>query len=152
MKFYFEQFSWDDMVKDVVEQHQQAQVKHRIILEGKTNTLVTGDRNRLEQVLNNLLSNAIKYSPDAEDVTVRSEIADGEVKLSVVDSGIGIPKDKMEHVFERFYRVEDSGMSFSGLGLGLYISAEIIKRHDGAIGVESNKDKGSVFWITLPIE
>ena len=151
MQFYFEQFSLDDMVKDVIEQHQHAQQKHKIFLEGSTHKLISGDRNRLEQVLNNLLSNAVKYSPDADEVIVSTEVGSDYVKVSVIDHGIGIPEDKMEHVFERFYRVEESGMSFSGLGLGLYISSEIIKRHGGDIGVERNTGQGSIFWFTLPV-
>jgi len=152
MKFYFETFSLNDMLNDVIEQHQQSQKQHRILLWNNEDIQLSGDRNRLEQVLNNLISNAIKYSPDADQVVVSSEVFPDHVKINVIDSGIGIPENKMPHVFERFFRVEESSMSFSGLGLGLYISAEIIKRHGGEIGVEKNDSQGTVFWFTLPVE
>jgi signal transduction histidine kinase len=152
MKFYFEDFNLNDMLSDVIEQYQQSQHKHQIIKEGNADIKFYGDRNRLEQVLNNLVSNAIKYSPDAEKIIVKTKAYKDHVKVTVTDMGIGIPDEKMPHVFERFFRVEESGMSFSGLGLGLYISAEIIKRHNGKIGVEKNGNQGSIFWFTLPYQ
>jgi len=72
-------------------------------------------------------------------------------RVSVTDKGPGIPPDKVPHLFERYYRVDSVGMQFSGLGLGLYISSEIIKRHGGHIGVESEPGKGSTFWFTVPV-
>lgn len=151
MKFYFEDFSLDEMLGDVIEQHQQSQTGHQIILEGKTDIVLNADNNRIEQVVNNLLSNAIKYSPGADKVIVKVERKSNMMRLSVTDFGIGIPEDQVSHVFDRFYRVEESGRNFQGLGLGLYISAEIIHRHNGKIGVERNKDGGSTFWFSLPI-
>ena len=151
MKFYFEDFPLDEMLSDVIEQHQQSQSGHQIILEGKTGIILNADNNRIEQVVNNFLSNAIKYSPGADKIIVKVERKRNTMRLSVKDFGIGIPEDQISHVFDRFYRVEESVRNFQGLGLGLYISAEIIRRHNGKIGVERNEGEGSTFWFTLPL-
>lgn len=150
MKFYFETFKLADMLTDVIEQYQQSE-HHQIISQNIPGIEISGDRNRLEQVLSNFISNAIKYLPDADKVIVHATIVADELKITVADFGIGIPPAKMPHVFERFFRVEESSMSFSGLGLGLYISAEIVKRHGGKIGLEKNTPKGTIFWFTLPL-
>jgi two-component system CheB/CheR fusion protein len=130
----------------------QSTNKHQFILKGDANVDIFADRNRLEQVINNFLSNAIKYSPEADKVILTASTNnDGIFKLTVQDFGIGIPKDKVDYVFDRFFRVQESSQKFSGLGLGLYISQEIIKRHGGRIGVVSEEGKGSTFWFTIPV-
>jgi signal transduction histidine kinase len=75
-----------------------------------------------------------------------------EIYLSVKDFGIGVPAEMQEHIFDKFYRVEESSNRFQGLGIGLYICAEIIKRHNGRFGVISIQDEGSEFYFTLPFE
>jgi two-component system CheB/CheR fusion protein len=150
MKFYFESFSLNDMLADVIEQHEQSQSTHQITLMADDEILIHADRNRLEQVVNNLLSNAIKYSPQSNRVMVITEKTEGRIRVCVRDFGIGIPPDKVDQIFDRFYRVEESSQNFAGLGLGLFISSEIIKRHHGEIGVYRNEDVGSTFWFTLP--
>ncbi len=124
--------------------------KHQLIIEGETNIGVYADRNRIEQVLINLVSNAIKYSPGAGKVVVKVSESGHAVKVAITDFGIGIPKDKLPFLFDRFYRVDDSSQRYSGLGLGLYISAEIVRRHGGQIDIESTPGKGSTFWFTIP--
>ena len=98
-----------------------------------------------------MVNNAIKYSPLADRVEIKVEHDADNAKISVRDFGIGISPEKLPHLFDRYYRVDSSGVQFSGLGLGLYISAEIIKRHGGEIGVSSTVDEGSTFWFTLPM-
>lgn len=151
MKFYPEAFVLQGMLDDVIEQHQRSQSSHKILLRGNSAIPLVADRSRLEQVMNNLISNAIKYSPDADTVYVEVEAKPDSIKISVRDEGIGIPSDMHPMVFERFFRVDDSGRNFSGLGLGLYISKEIVTRHNGHIGVEHNDDRGSLFWFSLPL-
>ena len=133
-------------------------IEHCLIDNGKYNISITGDetitvcadRNRIEQVLCNLLINAIKYSPAHHNVVVAFEKPEaGQAKVTVTDYGIGIPEDKIDEVFDRFFRVENTSQTFSGIGLGLYISSEIIEKHKGQIGVISAVGKGSSFWFTI---
>jgi len=151
MQFYMEDFSFAELLNDIVEQNRQTQSHHKISLESEGDFTVNADRSRLEQVINNFLSNAIKYSPDSDQVTLSIKAQNGTLRFSVKDSGIGIPDEKLPYVFDRFYRVQSSTKHFSGLGLGLYISAEIIKRHGGEIGVEQNDGDGSTFWFSIPV-
>jgi signal transduction histidine kinase len=112
---------------------------------------MTGDRDRLEQVLNNLLSNAIRYSPKGGPIGVELALADGFVTLAVSDRGVGIPKDKQALIFERFGRAH--GSRYGGLGLGLTISSGIVHQHGGHIEVESSgvDGEGSTFRVRLPL-
>jgi signal transduction histidine kinase len=112
---------------------------------------VRGDRDRLEQVLGNLLENAVKYSPDGSDISVSVETNDEDVITSVSDRGIGIPADELGQVFERFHRGRQvSSTNYGGLGLGLYISKQIVERHGGSIWVESKEGQGTTFYFSLP--
>jgi len=110
---------------------------------------VRGNMERLEQVVMNLINNAVKYSPDRKEIVLRTAIKDGKVRISVTDYGIGLSEGQQELIFERFYRVADSTYMASGLGMGLYISMEIIKSHLGTMGVESKLDEGSTFYFML---
>lgn len=114
--------------------------------------LIHADAMRIEQVLINFLSNAIKYSPDAEKVIVKTAVKDDSIFIAVQDFGIGIPPEKQKHIFSKFYRVEESSLKFQGLGIGLYICAEIINQHNGSFGVESKVGEGSTIYFTLPIK
>src|SRR5262249_50251053 len=104
------------------------------------------------QVLINLLNNAIKYSPQADRVLVRVAKDQNKVFVSVQDFGIGIAKKNQLKIFERFYQDTDpEEITYPGLGIGLYISHEIIKRHGGQLWVESKKGEGATFHFTLPL-
>jgi signal transduction histidine kinase len=146
-----ETFKIDELVKETVEDMRAIADHHRIIMEGKIGESITGDRYRLSQVLINLLTNAIKYSPQADKVIVKLAKANRSVRVAVQDFGIGIPRNEREKIFERFYRIQnEKTMTSSGLGLGLYISAEIVRRHRGEIRVKSN-GRGSTFTFSLPL-
>jgi PAS domain S-box-containing protein len=115
-------------------------------------TTVYADPDRMRQVVDNLLSNAVKYSPEGSEIEVHARVSDGQMLTSVIDHGIGIPRDEIPQLFERFHRARNvSSRYYGGLGLGLYIAKAIIEAHDGAIGVESEEGKGSRFTIRLPL-
>ena len=144
------QFVFYDLIKESVDYCITDGSKHQVIIEGDKEITVFADKDRIGQVLCNLLTNAIKYSPQAYDITVYTEsLHAGQVKVTIKDNGIGIPEDKIGEVFNRFFRVEYTSQNYSGLGLGLYISSEIIKQHNGQIGVDSTLGQGSAFWFTL---
>jgi PAS domain S-box-containing protein len=124
---------------------------YQIITEGVKDAVVEGDSERIQRVIINFVNNAIKYAPKSKEIVIRVHQSKEAVKLSVIDRGPGIAKEKMPHLFDRFYRADQTGDQYSGLGLGLYISAEIIKKHDGEIGVDSEPGQGSTFWFTLPV-
>ncbi|WP_158797489.1 ATP-binding protein [Pedobacter sp. L105] len=112
---------------------------------------VKGSAERLEQVLMNLINNAVKYSPLHKDILISVEQEEQDVKISVTDFGIGLSPGQQEKIFERFYRVDDKNFMASGLGMGLYISMEIINNHKGRMGVNSKINKGSTFYVLLPL-
>ncbi len=113
---------------------------------------VAGDPERLAQVLDNLLSNAIKFSPSGGEVCVRVRAVNGDVRVDVQDNGIGIPKDKLDRIFDRFYQVDGSTTRrFGGTGLGLAIVKRIVELHHGRVWAESGEGKGSTFSFVIPI-
>jgi PAS domain S-box-containing protein len=145
-------FDFNAWVHDIINDIQQASPHHVIALTRDTQCKIIGDQDRLSQVFINLLTNAIKYSPKAERVDVIIRPVSDIVTVSVRDYGIGIPKEHHSRIFERFYRVASShDNTFPGLGIGLYISHEIIQAHEGKIWVESEEGKGSTFFVSLPL-
>ncbi|WP_316841246.1 ATP-binding protein [Pedobacter gandavensis] len=124
---------------------------YSIETEGDLDIAVYADAMRIEQIVVNFLNNAIKYAAQSKEIRIRIEKADGMAKVSVIDRGPGIQPEKLRYIFDRYYRADNSGSQYTGLGLGLYICAEIIKQHNGQIGVESVLEEGSSFWFTLPM-
>jgi GAF domain-containing protein len=113
--------------------------------------LVLGDKRRLGQVFDNLLQNAIKFSQPGGAITVRMREEGRFVRAEVEDTGIGIPKDQLPRIFDRFYQVNGTTTRrFGGTGLGLAIVKQIVEAHGGHVGVESEVDKGSLFYFTVP--
>ncbi|MBA3723388.1 MAG: helix-turn-helix domain-containing protein [Candidatus Levybacteria bacterium] len=153
LKLHEEWFDFNEVVGEIIEQTQLITEKHTIVKKLAQSKTIYGDRDRIGQVLINLISNAIKYSPRSDKIIVTTKATKNTVIACVQDFGIGIPKDKQEKVFERFYRAEDKSIeTYPGMGLGLYISSEIIKRQGGKIWVESEQGKGSIFCFSLPIK
>lgn len=151
MKLEKKRFSLDQLFKDCCS-HIAHSSKQKIVFRGENSLIVDADGQQIGQVLVNFITNAIKYAPDSEEVVVNASFVDiNEVKINVKDSGPGIAEEKLKHLFDRYYRTDYSGKKFTGLGLGLYISAQIIKNHGGRIGVDSELGKGSEFWFTLPL-
>lgn len=123
----------------------------KISINGDKTLEVYADVSRTEQVVINFVNNAMKYAPESKEIEVRVERLAGMARVSVIDKGAGIPAQNLRFLFDRYYRINHGGSEYTGLGLGLYICAEIIKRHDGTIGAESEVGTGSTFWFTLPI-
>ncbi|WP_207532636.1 sensor histidine kinase [Desertivirga arenae] len=145
-------FQVQSLIEEAIDQVRYEKKERAIQLEGDLSAFIEGDKVRLEQVLVNLLTNAIKYSPKGGDILIRVEYLEEKLRISVIDQGIGIDPDKIPLLFQRFFRVENTSQNFSGLGMGLYISSEIIKAHDGEIGVESKMGEGATFWFNLPLK
>ncbi|WP_207532673.1 PAS domain-containing sensor histidine kinase [Desertivirga arenae] len=151
LQFSFEKVDLKALIAECIEATELSIPSHKIAFSSAlVNVLVLADRHRMEQAILNLLSNAVKYSPGSDKVEVRLTAANSFVKIAVTDWGIGIPTDKLPNLFERFYRVNDTNPGISGLGIGLYITKEIIEKHNGTIEVESEENKGTTFCLTLP--
>jgi PAS domain S-box-containing protein len=123
----------------------------KINVKGDEALEVYADISRTEQIVINFVNNAMKYAPDSKQIEVSVERKLGMAKVSVIDKGAGIPAQNLRFLFDRYYRINHGGSEYTGLGLGLYICAEIVKKHDGTIGAESEAGAGSTFWFTLPV-
>ncbi|HEX3081175.1 MAG TPA: hybrid sensor histidine kinase/response regulator [Puia sp.] len=151
LKFNESLFNFNKLLKESVEMISQIYPDFKISVTGESNVLIRGDETRLEQVILNYMTNAIKYSPDVRELELHSSVQDNFLIVSVKDFGIGIPKENQADVFRKFYRVEGSAQRFQGLGVGLYICYEIIRRHHGKCWLESEVGKGSTFYFSLPV-
>lgn len=151
LKFNKKYFSFDKILDHIVEIMEQANPQVKFIKKGQINTEIFGDEMRIEQVIINFITNAIKYAPDSDEVHITSELRGDEIYFSVKDFGIGMAKEHQQQIFDKFYRVEETSERFQGLGIGLYICQEIIERHEGKIGVNSEPDEGSEFYFTIPL-
>jgi len=150
LSFHMETFDLSEMILDVVETFHFSSQTHTIFVNNTHGDYrVVADRQRIEQVMINLITNAIKYSPDANNVHITLESSPSEVSVQVKDEGMGMSRDQQEKVFARFYQVEGTS-KMAGLGLGLYLSKEIIDRHGGHIGVNSQLGEGSTFYFSIP--
>ncbi len=153
LELHCTRFDLTELVEEVVQDIRHTTTRHAIIVESSFDGKMTGDRDRIGQVLMNLLNNAIKYSPDADNIKVYLEGNRKTASVKIKDYGIGIDKKYFKKIFERFYRVEGkTEQTYPGFGIGLFIAGEIIQRHDGTIDVSSEKGKGSIFTINLPLD
>src|SRR2546421_759814 len=152
LEFREERFFLNELVRQTLENLQGTTETHHLQLEEVIDVQVPGDKDRLGQVLINLLTNAIKYSPEADTVIVRVSADEHNAIVSVQDFGIGIEETHQEKIFERFYQVnDDTEKTFPGLGIGLYISSQIVRGHHGLLWVESAKGAGATFYVSLPL-
>jgi len=145
-------FDMGALVEETVQDMRQTTSKHAIILHNDFEGKVFADKDRIAQVLLNLLTNAIKYSPDSDSIEVFTHNSKDSAIIKVKDHGIGIDSKDHIRIFERFYRAEGkSEQTFPGFGIGLFIASEIVQRHNGSISVHSEKGKGSVFTVSIPV-
>ena len=146
-------FDLEGLIEDVISETEMTVSSHLIRFSRRTPVLVNADHDKISSVIANLVSNAVKYSSKGKDINIKCEIIGGDARVSIADEGIGIKTIDQKHLFDRYYRVEDvNTRHISGFGIGLYLSAEIIRRHDGKIWVESETGKGSVFYFSLPVK
>jgi two-component system, OmpR family, sensor histidine kinase VicK len=145
-------FNLIDLVKTIAEENRMVLPSHFIQVIGPEEMILHADMEKIGNVINNLIGNAAKYSKKESLIAIKCEIQKGYIVVSVEDEGIGIREDDIPRLFDRFYRVESSDTkTIAGFGVGLYICAEIIKRHQGKIWAESKLGEGSTFYFSLPV-
>ena len=140
-----------DIAKKIIEIQKNYTSKHQFVLDVQEPVpTVIADEDKVDQIITNLVSNAVKYSPNGGEVriTIKEDPETGGVLVAVKDQGLGIPKDVLPRLFQRFVRVE--GRKIAGTGLGLYLTRHLVEAHGGKIWVESEEGKGSTFYFTLP--
>ncbi|EFH81573.1 PAS domain S-box protein [Ktedonobacter racemifer] len=146
-------FDLVEVVREELESQQATTATHKLQLKGVEKLTITGDCERIGQVIHHLVSNAIKYSPGRKQVCIEICHSDQAALIHIQDYGIGIDSEHFSRLFERFYRVDEPlEQTFPGLGIGLYLAHEIIQRHQGHIWVESQKGQGSTFSFSLPLQ
>lgn len=152
LSFNKEKCELNNLIEENISELQGTTNQQPILFKKTQPVSVYADTFRISQVLINLITNASKYSPAGSDIEIKLRKEDNQAIISVKDHGIGIEKDQQKKIFERLYQVSgDKEKTFPGLGMGLYISQEIIKRHKGDIWVESEKGTGSTFYFSLPL-
>lgn len=151
MEFTLKEFRFDKMAVEAIESLQYVHQDHIMVIKGFSEIIVYGDEMRLEQVMVNFLTNAIKYSPEGKEIHIEMIHTDHELEVRITDFGIGISQKLQDQLFEKYFRVEETSVRFQGLGIGLFICSEIIQRHNGSCGVESEVGKGSTFYFTIPL-
>lgn len=142
-------FDINNLLNEMIRNIQPTTPIQIIFKESGEKLMAYGDVDRIGLVVINLLGNAIKYSPTSKEIKVEAVKSDDAIIVSVKDEGIGIPKEELTNIFSRFYRVSGVNSTFTGSGIGLYISSEIIRRHGGKIWAESEPDKGSIFYFSI---
>jgi len=152
LNFKRDYYDFNEIVTDNIRDYDFQEKTHKIDVQLDFSGNIFCDRMRVSQVINNLISNAIKYSPDGDRILITTRQRGTDLVCSVQDFGIGISKENVSKVFDQFYRVSNTEVySYQGMGLGLFISAEIIKQEGGRIWVESEEAMGSTFCFALPL-
>ena len=152
MQIEKEPFMLDELLREVVDETGLIVTTHQLVLAHSGPVNVIADRDKISSVVTNIIGNAIKYSPAGKPIHIKCLARDNFVTVAVKDEGIGIKPGDLEKVFNRYYRAEALNMAhISGFGIGLYLSAEIIRSHGGLIWAESEFGKGSSFYFSLPL-
>lgn len=147
-----QRFELGALVGEVIDRMRGVSSRHRFVLHQEGPVLVDADPNRIDQVLTNLFDNAIKYSPDGGDIVAMVGVREGQAVVSVKDQGMGIPRERQGHLFERFYRAHAGlGSDRGGMGIGLHLSEQLLQRHGGRIWFESEEGMGSTFSFSLAL-
>jgi len=152
LQLNFESFDFNELITDIIEAMQGVTSQHIFQIKGKLKREVKADRYRIYQVITNILNNAIKYSKKGSKIIITLKEDRNSVTVGIQDFGIGISKEHQKYIFDRLYQATESKeKTYPGLGIGLFISSEIIRRHEGVMWVESRKRYGSTFYFTLPL-
>lgn len=145
-------FDMAELVKEAEEESLVTITSHHVVFAPVVETFVVADRDKISHVISNLMSNAVKYSPAGSTINIACITINGMAQVSVQDQGAGIAPEHLDKLFDRYYRTENASSSaVSGFGIGLYLSAEIVRRHEGRIWAESQPGEGSTFFFTLPV-
>ncbi|MEO8413281.1 MAG: PAS domain S-box protein [Ginsengibacter sp.] len=152
LNYHITSFDFNEVISETIEDARKSAPGYTIMQESNIRQNVKGDKFRIQQVVINLLSNAIKYSPDNKNISVNVSEVNNIIEVAIKDNGIGISKENVKNIFEKYYRVTHESAHFDGLGIGLFISFEIIQRHHGKMWVESEPGKGSTFCFTIPTD
>lgn len=148
----FTAFSINELIKAVIEEVEVTTTTHSISLKTAEDIEITADKEKIGQVIQNLLSNSVKYSPHGKQIDVSYRKADENLVITIRDYGVGVKSEDINKLFSRFYRVQNNQTgTIAGFGIGLYLCAEIIKRHNGHIWIESDGENGSSFHFSLPL-
>jgi len=147
-----QRFNFAELLADIEDEYKHIVSTHNIQFTSSEEIILIGDRDKIGHVVNNLISNAVKYSPIHSKILLSCTKANDTLTFSVKDEGEGIPEEDLPHLFDRYYRVQNvEARNIAGFGIGLYLSAEIIKSHSGEIWVESVRGEGSTFYVSLPL-
>lgn len=151
LDYQIEFFDIRKLLLEVIETAGYTYQTHKIISDiGESPIFIEADKQRIEQAVFNLVGNAIKYSPKEDEVFLNLKMVGERVQVSVMDKGIGLTEEQQKKIFSRFYRAENT-KGISGLGLGLYLTKQIIDRHKGELKAVSKSGEGSTFQFTLPL-
>lgn len=145
-----QRFNMADLIKETARETTSLYSAHQFVFHPVESTIVEADQDKISQVINNFINNAVKYSKTGTTIQIACIQLAGDTQVSVQDEGMGIDKEDISRLFERYYRVNNSN-TISGFGIGLYLCAEIIERHQGRIWAESEPGKGSIFYFSLPL-
>jgi signal transduction histidine kinase len=147
-----EPFNLGHLLHEIADEARLIASTHAINLAENGAIEINADRDKISSVISNLISNAVKYSPNSKRVEIGYHISGNSIVVSVKDEGFGINPPDLDKIFDRYYRVETNDTQhISGFGIGSYLSAEIIRRHDGEIWAKSEIGKGSTFFFSLPL-
>jgi PAS domain S-box-containing protein len=152
LKINMKEVNWNEVIVGALDTMQSAAPAYEFSFSGEKDFKVSGDKNKLMQVLINLLSNAVKYSPEHKKIEIKSLQENGKLITLINDKGIGISQEDKDKIFSKFYRAQNNNFKSQGFGIGLYVSKEIINYHMGEISVQSSPGKGSSFKIALPLK
>jgi len=145
-------FEMNALLNEIAEDFLLTTTSHKILLLPGPQISVHADRDKIGQVITNFINNAVKYSPNGKMITLSCSKSESQVKVGVKDEGMGISPHNQEKLFDRYFRIENlQTQNIAGFGLGLYLSAEIIRRHNGTVWVESEVGQGSTFYFSLPL-